>query len=254
MTGARARRCEQTLTMRAGATVPRRRRRAFDRLEAMTARTIALDDRLYEYLVEASVREPAVLRQLREETARMPEANLQIAPEQGQLMTLLAALMGARRAIEVGVFTGYSALCTALALPEDGRLVACDVNSEWTDIAQRYWLDAGVADRIDLKLAPAQETLAALLEAGEAGSFDFVFIDAEKTEYDRYYELSLELVRNGGLIALDNTLWEGAVADPGAADADTEALRRLNEKLRDDERIMQSLVPIGDGLTLALKL
>lgn len=219
----------------------------------MTARTIALDDRLHRYLLDASLREPPVLARLREETQSMQEANLQIAPEQGQLMTLLAELMGARRAIDIGVFTGYSALCTALALPEDGRLVACDTSEEWTAIAQRYWREAGVADRIELRIAPAHETLEALLGEGQAGRFDFVFIDADKPGYDRYYELSLELVRPGGLITFDNTLWDGAVADPDDTSDHTETIRRLNEKLRDDPRISLSLVPIGDGYTLALK-
>ncbi len=219
----------------------------------MTGQTIAMDERLQRYLVDATLREPPVLRRLREETAQMSESNLQIAPEHGQFMTLLVALMGARRAIEIGVFTGYSALCTALGMPDDGRLVACDVNAEWTDIAQRFWREAGIAHRVELRLAPAQETLRSLLAEGEAGRFDFVFIDAEKTEYDRYYELCLELVRGGGLITFDNTLWDGKVADPAVTDADTEALRRLNEKLRDDARVVSSLVPIGDGYTLALK-
>lgn len=219
----------------------------------MTGRTLGLDDRLQRYLVDASLREPDVLRRLREETLAMPESNLQIAPEQGQLMTLLVALVGARRAIEIGVFTGYSALCTALALPDDGRLVACDTSEEWTRIARRYWREAGVEHRIELRLARAQETLGQLLDEGGAGQYDFVFIDAEKTEYDRYYELSLELVRRGGLITFDNTLWDGAVAEPDPADADTQALRRLNAKLRDDARVLSSLVPIGDGYTLALK-
>lgn len=219
----------------------------------MSVQTIAMDERLQRYLVDATLREPPVLRRLREETAQMPEHNLQIAPEQGQFTTLLVALMGARRAIEIGVFTGYSTLCTALGMPDDGRIVACDVNAAWTDIAQRFWREAGVAHRIELRLAPAQETLRSLLAEGEAGQFDFVFIDAEKTEYDRYYELCLELVRSGGLITFDNTLWDGKVADPAATDADTEALRRLNEKLRDDARVVSSLVPIGDGYTLALK-
>lgn len=219
----------------------------------MTARTIALDDRLHRYLLDASLREPPVLARLRKETQAMPEANLQIAPEQGQLMTLLVELMGARRAIDIGVFTGYSALCTALGLPEDGRLVACDTSEEWTAIARRYWREAGVEARIDLRIAPAHETLEALLAAGEAGRFDFVFIDADKPGYERYYELSLELVRRGGLITFDNTLWDGAVADPEDTSEHTETIRRLNDKLHDDPRISLSLVPIGDGYTLAMK-
>ncbi len=168
-------------------------------------------------------------------------------------MTLLVSLLGARRAIEIGVFTGYSALCTALALPDDGRLVACDTSRPWTDIARRYWREAGVEHRIELRLAPAHDTLQELLDEDQAGQYDFVFIDAEKTEYERYYELSLELVRRGGLITFDNTLWDGALADPQATDERTEALRRLNVKLRDDDRVLPSLVPIGDGYTIALK-
>ncbi len=219
----------------------------------MTRRTISLDDRLHRYVLDASLREHPILKRLREETSRMPEANLQIAPEQGQLMALLVRLMGARRAIEIGVFTGYSALATALALPEDGQLVACDIDQAWTDIAQRYWREAGVADRIELRLAPAVQTLDALIADGEEGKFDFAFIDAEKSEYDHYYELCLRLLRTGGLVTFDNTLWDGTVADPEIQDADTVALRRLNDKLKDDPRIDVSLLPIGDGLTLALK-
>jgi predicted O-methyltransferase YrrM len=219
----------------------------------MTGTTVGLSEALQRYLLEATLQEPDVLRRLREETQRMPQSNLQIAPEQGQLLFLLVTLIGARRAIEIGVFTGYSSICAALALPEHGELVACDVSEPWTDIARAYWREAGVEHKVDLRLAPAGQTLAALSAAGRDGSFDFVFIDAEKSRYDAYYEASLALVRRGGLIAFDNTLWGGAVADPGADDADTEALRRLNLKLRDDRRVVQSLVPIGDGLTLAVK-
>lgn len=219
----------------------------------MTGNTLGLNAALQRYLLEATVREPDVLRRLREETQRMPQSNLQIAPEQGRFLSVLVTLIGARRAIEIGVFTGYSSICTALALAEDGELVACDVSKPWTDIARRYWREAGVERKVELHLAPAERTLAALSAAGRDGTFDFVFIDAEKTRYDDYYEASLALVRSGGLIAFDNTLWGGAVADPAVDDADTEALRRLNLKLRDDRRVEQSLVPIGDGVTLAVK-
>lgn len=219
----------------------------------MTGQTLPLDDALYSYLIDVSLRESPTLRKLREETAKTPQADLQIAPEQGQLMALLVRLMGARRTLEIGVFTGYSALVTAAALPADGRVVACDISEQWTRIARVYWQEAGVADKIDLKLGPAAETLRALCDAGQEGRFDFAFIDADKSQYDTYYELCLRLLRAGGLIAFDNTLWGGEVADPAVEDTDTKALRRLNLKLRDDQRIDLSLVPIGDGLTLALK-
>ena len=219
----------------------------------MSNRTITLDDSLYDYLLQASLREPPVLAALREETIRMSERSMQIAPEQGQFMALIARLMGARQCVEVGVFTGYSSLATALALPDDGRIVACDVSEAWTAIARRHWQAAGVAHKIDLRLAPALETLDALLAAGEAGRYDLAFVDADKTGYAAYYERCLALLRRGGLLMFDNTLWDGRVADPGVTDEDTVALRRLNAQLRDDARIDLSLVPIGDGLTLARK-
>ena len=193
------------------------------------------------------------MRRLREETASMEQANMQIGPEQGQFMALLVELIGARSVLEVGTFTGYSALAMAAALPENGALVACDVSEEWTAIGRRYWEEAGVAHKIELRLAPALETLDALLAEGRAGTFDFAFIDADKEGYDAYYERALELVRLGGLIALDNTLWEGKVADPAATDVDTEAIRAINAKLVLDERVTLSLIPVGDGLTLARK-
>ena len=183
----------------------------------------------------------------------MEQANMQVGPEQGQFMALLVELMGARNALEVGTFTGYSALAVALALPEDGRLVACDVSEEWTAIGRRYWEEAGVAHKIDLRLAPAVETLDALLAEGRAGTFDFVFIDADKEGYDAYYERALELTRAGGLVVLDNTLWRGDVADPTISDVDTDAIRAINAKLAVDERVTLSLLPVGDGLTLARK-
>jgi predicted O-methyltransferase YrrM len=216
-------------------------------------RTISLDDRIYEYLLSVSLREQPVLRRLRQETSRLPNASMQIAPEQGQFMALLIKLTGARKVLEIGTFTGYSALVMALALPPNGWIVACDVSREWTTIAQRYWAEAGVAARIDLRLAPALETTTALLDAGEALTFDFAFIDADKERYADYYEAALQLLRPGGLIAVDNTLWNGRVADPASQDADTLAIRTFNERLKDDLRIDLSLVPIGDGLTLARK-
>jgi caffeoyl-CoA O-methyltransferase len=219
----------------------------------MSNRSLGLNDALYRYLLDVSLREPAILARLREETLRMAEASMQISPEQGQFMALLLRLLGARRVLEIGVFTGYSSLVMAQALPPEGRIIACDVSEEWTQVARRYWAEAGVADRIDLRLAPALQTLAALAADGWAGRFDFVFIDADKERYAEYYEAALALLRPGGLIALDNMLWSGRVADPAASDADTVAIRQINERLRDDERVDLSLVPIGDGLTLARK-
>jgi predicted O-methyltransferase YrrM len=215
---------------------------------------LGLDERIDDYLMNHSLREPEVLRRLREETvARNPYAEMAVAPIQGQFMTLLVKLIGAVKTLEVGVFTGYSALCTALALPAHGRVVACDVNEEWTSVARRYWAEAGVADKITLRLAPAVETLDALLSDGQAGTFDFAFIDADKPNYDNYYERALKLMRRGGLIVFDNMLWSGRVADPGVQDADTVALRALNEKLHHDERVFVSLLPIRDGVSLAVK-
>ncbi len=219
----------------------------------MTNRSIPLTDSLYDYLVDVSLREPPVLRALRDETLRMSQHSMQIAPEQGQFMALLARLAGARQCIEVGVFTGYSSLVTALALPDDGRIVACDVSEEWTAIARRHWRAAGVEHKIDLRLAPARETLDAMLAAGEQGCYDLAFVDADKTGYLVYYERCLALLRPGGLALFDNTLWDGRVADPEVGDDDTVALRHFNERLHRDERIDLSLVPIGDGLTLARK-
>jgi predicted O-methyltransferase YrrM len=220
----------------------------------MSNRTLELSDRLYDYLQAVSVREPEILRRLREKTARLGTVSqMQIAPEQGQFMALLVELLGAHRLLEIGTFTGYSALACALALPPDGRLTACDVNPEWTRIARQFWEEAGVADKIDLRLAPAEETLQALLADGQANTFDMAFIDADKKNYDIYYEKALQLVRAGGLILIDNVLWDGHVADPAIQDENTVAIRKLNAKLFKDERITLSLVPIADGLTLARK-
>lgn len=219
----------------------------------MSNKTLMLPDRLYRYLLAVSLRESELLRQLREETARDAMARMQIAPEQGQFMALLVELMGARQVLEIGVYTGYSSLCMASALPPEGRLVACDMSEEWTRIARRYWEAAGLADRIELRLAPALDTLADLLADGQAATFDFAFIDADKREYQGYFEAALKLLRVGGLMAIDNTLWNGSVIDPDDQSEDTVAIRSFNEHLRHDDRISLTLVPIGDGLTLARK-
>ena len=218
----------------------------------MTRSTLQLDEPLQNYLRAHSLREHPAQVALREATSGHKSAGMQISPEQGQFMALLVRLLGARRAIEVGTFTGYSALTVALALPDDGRLLACDISDEYTRVGRPFWAQAGVAHKIELVLAPALQTLDARLAAGEAGSHDFAFIDADKASYDAYYERCLQLVRTGGLIAIDNTLWGGAVAKP-ADDADTLALQALNAKLHRDERVDLSLLPIGDGLTLARK-
>ena len=216
-------------------------------------KTFALADHVYRYLLSVSLREPEILRSLREETAHDPMARMQIAPEQGQFMALLVRLMNAKRCLEIGVYTGYSSLCVALALPPDGKITACDLSDEWTRIARRYWHEAGVAHKIELYLAPALETLDKLLAENRAGTFDFAFIDADKENYLAYYERCLKLVRRGALIAIDNTLWSGRVAEPDNHEVDTVALREFNSKLHHDQRIALSLLPIADGLTLALK-
>lgn len=219
----------------------------------MSNRTLTLTPPLYEYLCGVSLREPKLLARLREETLRDSGATMQISPEQGQFMGLLVELTGARNILEIGTYTGYSSLCMALAMPEEGRLLCCDISEEWTRIARRYWAEAGVEERIRLHLAPALETLDKLLKRGEAGTFDMAFIDADKEHYPEYYEACLELLRPGGLLLADNTLWGGRVIDPADRNASTEAIRRFNLMLHDDERISLSLLPIGDGLTLALK-
>ena len=219
----------------------------------MSNRTLMMTEEIQEYLVAHSVREPAILAELRAETAGMPDAQMQIGPEQGQLMALLARLIGARRCIEVGVYTGYSSLAVGLALPDDARILACDVSEEWTSVARRYWQKAGVAHKIDLRLQPAARTLQALIDAGESGRYDFAFVDADKPAYSVYYELLLELLRPGGLMTIDNTLWSGRVADPAEQDTNTSALRAFNELVYRDQRIDLSLLPVGDGLTLARK-
>ncbi|MUG93562.1 methyltransferase domain-containing protein [Scytonema sp. UIC 10036] len=210
-------------------------------------------DGLYEYLLSVSLREPEILFQLREETACYPRANMQVAPEQGQFLAFLAKLIGAKKTLEVGVFTGYSSLSVALALPEDGKIVVCDISEEFTSVARRYWQQAGVAHKIELRLAPGIESLENLLAHGQAESFDFAFIDADKENYPHYYDLVLQLVRPGGLIVIDNVLWSGRVIQPAVQDSATIAIRDFNNKLSQDNRIDLSLLPIADGLTLARK-
>ena len=219
----------------------------------MSPRTLGMTDALYDYMLQVSLREDDVMRRLREETQKREDANMQIAPEQGQFMALLAELIGARRCIEVGTFTGYSALAVARVLPEGGELICCDVDEDYTSVGKPYWEEAGVAEKIDLRIAPAKETLQALIDEGQTGVFDFMFIDADKDGYDGYFEQGLQLLRTGGLFAFDNVFWRGAVADPAKKNENTRALRALNEKLGKDERISMAMVPIGDGLTLARK-
>jgi caffeoyl-CoA O-methyltransferase len=216
-------------------------------------RHTALTPDLHAYLVRASVREPEVLARLREQTRPLPGAGMQIGPDQGQFLRFLVETIAARRAIEVGVFTGYSSISVALGLPDDGELVACDLSDEWTAIARKYWEEAGVAHKIRLHLRPALDTLDALLAGGRAGAFDFAFVDADKERYDAYYERCLLLLRPGGIVAFDNVLWGGSVADPSDTSADTVAIRALNEKLHGDRRVAISMLPIGDGVTLARK-
>jgi caffeoyl-CoA O-methyltransferase len=219
----------------------------------MSRRSTRLDDSLEAYIRKVSLREPEVLRRLRDETAEMEHAGMQIAPEQGQFMGMLAQLIGARRYLEIGVFTGYSTLAVALAMPAESRVVACDKSDAWTSVARRYWQEAGVADRIELRLGDARKTLDELIAGGASEGFDFAFIDADKENYDAYYERVLTLLRPGGLVAIDNVLWSGKVADPSARDYETEALRALNRKLHADRRVTICLLPLGDGLTLARK-
>ncbi len=219
----------------------------------MHKKAFGLDDSLYGYLLAHSLKEPDLLAQLRQETAEHPQGRMQITPDQGQLMALLVKLIGAKKALEVGVFTGYSSLSVALALPPDGRLIACDVSEEYTAIARRYWQAAGVADKIELHIAPALETLDRLLASGQANSFDFAFIDADKGNYWNYFNRALQLVRPNGLIAIDNVLWSGRVADKQDQDKITNTIREFNAALYQDDRVMLSILPIADGLTLAVK-
>ncbi|MGH7054829.1 MAG: O-methyltransferase [Stellaceae bacterium] len=219
----------------------------------MTRRSPTLSDALYDYMLQVSLREPPAFARLRAETAALPQGNMQSPPEQAQFIGFLAELIGARRCLELGTFTGYTALWIAAALPEDGRLICADINAETGATARRAWQDAGLAERIELRLGPAADTLAALAREYPPGSFDLVYIDADKTDQDRYYEAALPLTRAGGLILIDNVFWSGRVADPAYHNPSTRAIRRLNEMLHDDKRISLSLLPIGDGLTLARK-
>lgn len=219
----------------------------------MSNKTLPLSDFLYEYILSVSLREPEVLARLRAETLRQPLSVMLSAPEQGQFMALLVQLLGARRCLEIGVYTGYSTLWVALALPRDGSVLACDVSEAWTTIGRRYWEQAGVSVRINLRLAPALETLDHLLDTGQAGSFDFAFIDADKENYLHYYERTLRLLRSGGLMVIDSTLWSGDVADNTSQDAETRAIRALNQHIYTDQRVQMSLLPVADGLTLARK-
>ena len=219
----------------------------------MANASMGLPADLEDYLVRHGVREPDILRRLRDETALIPQHNMQIAPEQGALLALLVELVGAKRCIEVGTFTGYSSLVVATAMPPDGTIVCCDVSEEWTSVARRYWAEAGVADRVDLRLAPALDTMDQLLAAGAEGTFDFAFVDARKSEYPDYHERIVRLLRPGGLAAYDNVLWGGAVVDESRQDVDTLAIRRLNDRLAADERVTIAMLPLADGVTLARK-
>lgn len=210
-----------------------------------------LPEAVERYVAQEIAHETPVQKRLRAETARLPHAGMQIGADQGALLAMLARLVGARRALEIGTYTGYSALAVASALPADGKLVCCDVSEEWTNVARRYWQEAGLAGRIELRLAPAIDTLAELLRQGGAETFDLAFIDADKSNYDAYYEACLKLVRRGGAIALDNMLWSGKVAEPAVHDEDTDALRALNAKIRDDRRVDACLLTVGDGVMLA---
>jgi caffeoyl-CoA O-methyltransferase len=214
---------------------------------------LTITDELWEYMRSVTLREPALLRRLREETAAFSNSGLQISAEQGQFMALLMHLIRARRTIEVGVFTGYSSLSIAMALPHDGRIIACDINAEWTSVARRYWREAGVEHKIDLRLGPALATLDHLIADGQGNQFDFVFIDADKTNYANYYERALVLLKPGGLIGVDNVLWYGRVIDASVDDPDTRAIRAFNERLKNDDRVWLSMLPVRDGLTLACK-
>ncbi|MCP1444210.1 putative O-methyltransferase YrrM [Pseudomonas sp. GGS8] len=220
----------------------------------MTARTLNLDDALYQYLLDVSLRETPLLKRLRDETQALPLARWQVAPEQGQFLALLVKLIGARRLLEVGTFTGYSALCMAAALPDDGSLICCDLPGDYNATARRYWQEAGLAGRIDLRLAPALETLAQLEQQGQGEYFDLMFIDADKANYPAYLEHALRLLRVGGLAVFDNTLWSGRVLEANPESEDTRAIQVLNRALKDDSRVDLSLLPLGDGLTLCRKL
>ena len=214
---------------------------------------VNLAPELEDYLIAVSVQEPGVLARLREETASHPRAGMQISPEQGQFLRFLVHALGIRRSLEIGVFTGYSSLSVAMAMPDEGRIVACDVSEEFTAVARRYWREAGVENKIDLRLAPAVQTLDSLIAGGHAGSFDFAFIDADKVNYQNYFDRAMQLVKKGGVIAIDNVLWSGRVIDPAVSDEDTVAIREFNRALQRDDRVFISMLPLRDGVTLALK-
>ena len=217
----------------------------------MSTGILNLTDDLRDYLWQKGMKEHPVLEELREETAQLPESVMQICPEQGALMANLVRLMSAKKTLEIGTFTGYSALVVALALPEDGKIVACDISEEWTAIGKKKWVQAGVAEKIELRIGAALGTLEELIQDGQEGSFDFAFIDADKANYLDYYKMCLKLVRKGGVVAIDNVLWSGSVINSEINDVDTVAIRELNEFLAKDERVSLSMVPVGDGLTLA---
>jgi caffeoyl-CoA O-methyltransferase len=219
----------------------------------MSTETLNLTSSVYHYLLNLSLRENKVLKQLRDETHKLDKFEMQISPEQGQFMSLLIELMGATKTLDIGTFTGYSAMAVALALPHDGKVITCDINVEWTNIAKRFWEMGGVSQKIDLRLAPALETLQVLLDKGEGDTFDFAFIDADKLNYLHYYETVFKLLRTGGLLAIDNVLWSGEVANPSNQEKETLAIRKLNETVFQDERVSISMLPIGDGLTLVRK-
>jgi predicted O-methyltransferase YrrM len=219
----------------------------------MFKNTLGLPDLLHDYILDNSLKELPILAELRQETEHHKQARMQISPDQGQLIALLIRLMSARRVLEIGVFTGYSSLTIALALPTDGVLVACDISEEYTAIAKRYWRQAGVQDKIDLRIAPALQTLDSLLESGQAETFDFAFVDADKANYSNYYDRALKLLRPGGLMAIDNVLWSGRVADMQSTDKIVQTMRIFNQKVAQDDRVQVSLLPLGDGITLALK-
>jgi len=219
----------------------------------MSTETLNLTPQVYKYFLDKSLRDQDVLKELREETHKLSQYVMQISPEQGQFMSLLVELIEAKKTLDIGTFTGYSALVVALALPRDGKVVTCDVSVEWTNIAKRFWEMAGAAQKIDLNIGPARETLQKLIDNGEAGTFDFAFIDADKRNYSHYYEAALTLLRPGGLIAIDNVLWSGEVANPANQENETNAIREVNELVYHDERVTMSMLPLGDGLTLARK-
>ena len=219
----------------------------------MSTKSVPITPELYTYILNHWVREPDVLRRLREETSQLPNSAMQIGPEQGPILAILVQLIGAKKGIELGTFTGYSSTAVALALPDDGRLICCDVNADTTAVARRYWREAGVEHKIELVLGPALDTLNRLLAEGGAGTYDFAFIDADKTNYPAYWEKCIELIRPNGIILIDNVLWHGRLVDPAVRDADTEALRTINQQVFRDERVDVALIPVADGLTIARK-